>query len=202
MSNDNHNDNHNDKVHVFEDEKKILLDHNYDGIRELDHPLPRWWVVTFWVTIIFSVPYYMAHTFFGAESIKEELASDMKEISQLKQSTGGGDGFDLEEYNAYVATLGENKSGKKVYKRKCAACHGVAGEGGVGPNLADNFWMHGNGSEATIFETINNGIPDKGMEAWATKLSKEKRYAVLKVLMDFKGTNPEGAKAPQGSEFK
>ncbi len=201
MSNDNKS-NDNEELTVFEDEKKILLDHDYDGIRELDHPLPRWWVTTFWLTIIFAVPYYMAHTFFGAESIKEELAADLKIVHEKQDSYEQKKGkFKLTEFEAYIATAKADKVGKKTYRRKCKACHGAQGEGGVGPNLTDNYWISGDGTPATIFHTIKNGVPDKGMAAWGVTLGKEKMFAVLKIIMEFKGTNPDGAKAPQGKEY-
>lgn len=202
MSDDNKIDN-NDEVKIFEDEKKVLLNHNYDGIRELDHPLPSWWVTTFILTIVFAVPYYLAHTFFGAQTINEELAEDLKTVEVKQQEFKKTQkSFDISEYEAYLQTADVDKIGKKVYKRKCQACHGANGEGGVGPNLADNFWLHGDGSAETIYNTIENGVPENGMAAWGSTLGKEKMFAVVKYVMDFKGTNPEGAKAPQGSEFK
>lgn len=192
----------NNETKIFDDEKKILLDHDYDGIRELDHPLPRWWVVTFILTIVFGVPYYMAHTFFGAETINEELAHDLDSVKKKQSEFDKKKGkFNIDEYNAYILTPKAAKVAKKTYKRKCKACHGANGEGGVGPNLADNFWMHGNGSLETVYNTINKGVPDKGMAAWGVSLGKKKMFAVLKYVIDFRGTNPDGAKAPQGQEY-
>lgn len=191
-----------DEVKISEEEKKILLEHNYDGIRELDHPLPRWWVYTFILTGVFGLPYYLAHTFFGAQSIQEELVEDMASI-ELKQSKSEDKkgSFDLEKYKAYLLTPKAAKIARKTYKRKCKACHGASGEGGVGPNLSDNFWMHGDGSLETVYSSINKGIPDKGMAAWGVTLGEDKMFAVLKYVMDFQGTNPGGGKAPQGKEF-
>ncbi len=197
------NDNKEKEVQVFEDEKKILLEHDYDGIRELDHPLPRWWVVTFWLTIIFAVPYWAAHTFFGAQSINEELAADMKEVvAQQAEYERKKGAFNMAEFEAYIATPKATKTGKKTFRRKCKACHGANGEGGVGPNLADNFWINGDGSPETIYKVIKNGIAEKGMPAWGPTLGKEGVFAVLKIVMDFKGTNPENAKEAQGTEYK
>ncbi|MBT4792790.1 MAG: c-type cytochrome [Halobacteriovoraceae bacterium] len=195
-------DNNENEVKIFDDEKKVLLDHNYDGIRELDHPLPKWWLITFAITIIFSIPYYAAYTFFGAQTIDQELAQDMKEMHAKQAAHEAKQGkFNLAEYEAYITGSKVAKIGKKVYKRKCKACHGANGEGGVGPNLTDAFWMHGNGSLETVYNTINKGVVDKGMAAWGPTLGKEKVFAVLKHMMEFKGTNPEGAKASQGQEF-
>lgn len=196
-------DNKKDQVEVFEDEKKILLNHDYDGIKELDHPLPRWWLVTFYLTIAFAVPYYLAHTFFGAKSIEDELAADMKVVEQKQaaylEKQGG---FSMEEYEKIAADPAMAKVAKKTYKRKCLACHGANGEGGVGPNLADNYWLHGDGSLKTVYQTISKGVVEKGMPEWGQALGKEKVMAVLNYIAAFKGTNPANAKAPQGKEYK
>ena len=200
MSDDNNKNE--TETEVFEHEKKILLDHDYDGIRELDHPLPSWWVTTFILTIVFAVPYYLAHTFFEAETINEELTNDIKVVKTLQEDFQKNQkSFDEKEYQAYLQNPTADKVGKKVYKRKCKACHGISGEGGVGPNLADNFWINGDGSLEAVYTAIDKGIPDKGMAAWGSSLGKEKMYAVLKYVMNFKGTNPEGAKAPQVTEY-
>lgn len=189
---------------VFEDEKHILLDHDYDGIRELNHPLPNWWVVTFVLTVVFGVPYWAAHTFFGAQTIDQELAADMEVVRANQAEYDRKQGkFSEDKYNAYIASdvAKVAKVGKKTYKRKCKACHGAAGEGGVGPNLTDNYWLNGDGSLETVYNTINKGVPDKGMQAWGPSLGEEKVFAVLKYVMEFKGTNPENQKEPQGQEY-
>lgn len=189
-------------VEVFEDEKHILLDHDYDGIRELNHPLPGWWVVTFILTLVFAVPYWANLTFFGGETIEEELKSDMDKYSaaqaKFNQEQGG---FSMDKYNAIIAGPKIEKIAKKTYRRKCKACHGAAGEGGVGPNLTDKYWLHGNGSMETVYNTINKGVPDKGMQAWGDTLGEKKMYAVLKYVMELQGTNPPNAKEPQGEEY-
>lgn len=193
----------NNKVEIFEDEKKILLDHDYDGIRELDHPLPNWWLTTFFLTIAFAVPYYIAYTFLGAQTIDEELAEDIKVVEAKQadfQAKQGG--FNIAEYETSIQAPKSAKIGKKVYKRKCKACHGKFGEGGVGPNLTDAYWVNGNGSLQDVYKVIDKGVPDKGMAAWGEKLGKDKTFAVLKYVMDMKGTTPENAKEPQGEKYE
>ena len=200
---DHNSENNKEQVQVFEDEKKILLDHDYDGIRELDHPLPKWWLFTFYLTIIFSVPYYLAHTFGGADSIQKEFKEEVLAAQNSQKEYDDEKGkFNLEEYQKVIAGPKFEKIAKKTYKRKCKACHGKDGGGGVGPNLADNFWLHGDGSLETVYNTINKGVVDKGMAAWGAKLGKEKVYAVLKYVADFKGTTPSNPKEPQGKEYK
>lgn len=198
MSNDEN------KVEVFDDEKALLLEHNYDGIHELNHPLPMWWVVVFVGTIIFSIPYYVYYTHMNGPSLDEELAADLKVIHANKAAhLAKQGGFNEEEYNAYITSDPKKvaKSGRKTYKRKCKACHGAKGEGGIGPNLADMFWINGNGSTADVYKVVDKGVVDKGMAAWGEALGKEKTMAVVEYIKSFQGTNPENAKAPQGTDY-
>lgn len=198
MSNDEN------KVEVFDDEKALLLDHDYDGIHELNHPLPMWWVVVFIGTVIFSIPYYVYYTHMDGPSLKQELEADLKVIHANKAAhLAKQGGFNLDEYNAYITSDPAKvaKSGKKTYKRKCKACHGAQGEGGIGPNLADMFWINGNGSTADVYKSVDKGIVDKGMAAWGEALGKDKTMAVVEYIKTFQGTNPENAKAPQGTDY-
>ena len=108
----------------------------------------------------------------------------------------------MEEFKAVVADPSIMKGAAKVYKRKCKACHGPDGGGGVGPNLTDHFWIHGNGSLESKYDVVNKGVVAKGMPAWGITLGKDRVYAVLKYIDDFKGTSPENPKEPQGEEYK
>lgn len=192
-----------DKLQVFDDEKSILLDHNYDGIHELDHPLPFWWIAIFVGSVIFSIPYYLYYTHLGGPSLDDELKESVARIekaqSEYKASKGG---FDVAKFNAYVATKEAQKSGAKTYKRKCKACHGADGEGGIGPNLTDNYWLNGDGSVASVYSVVENGVVDKGMQAWGQTLGEEKMMAVVDYVMKLRGTKPANAKAPQGELFE
>lgn len=197
--------NEENKVEVFDDEKALLLDHNYDGIHELNHPLPMWWVIIFVGTVVFSIPYYFYYTHGSGPSLDQELAADMKVINENKAAYAAKQGgFNEEEYNAYIASDPAKvaQSGKKTYKRKCKACHGAQGEGGIGPNLTDMFWINGDGSTAAIYKVVDKGVVEKGMAAWGEVLGKEKLMAVVEYVKQFKGTNPPNAKAPQGTEYK
>ena len=191
------------KVEVFDDEKAILLSHDYDGIRELNHPLPSWWVTIFVLSIVFSIPYYIYYTHMNGPSSDETLNAEIAQIEkQQAEFQKNQEKFDLEKYNAYVATKKAQKIGKKTFKRKCKACHGAQGEGSIGPNLADNYWIHGDGSIESVYNTIDHGVVDKGMPAWGQTLGKEKVMAVVDYVMKFKGTNPANAKAPQGKLYQ
>ena len=196
-------DSKNNEVEVFEDEKKILLDHDYDGIRELDHPLPKWWLFTFYLTIAFAIPYYLTHTFFGAKTINEELKEDMKEVSELQADyLKRKGGFVLAEFEKVKADPKTPKIAKKIFKRKCKACHLKDGGGSVGPNLTDEYWIHGDGSIQSNYEILYHGVVDKGMPEWGTTLGKEKIYAVLTILDEIRNTKVPGGKEPQGEKIE
>ncbi len=192
-------DKNNDEVKVFDDEKSILLDHNYDGIKELNHPLPSWWLTIFYLSMFFAAGYYIYYTFLGGPTLTEEYTAEMAKINSAKdkwmQEQGG---FKRDKYNAFIVTAKAKKIGKKTYKRKCRACHAADGGGGVGPNLTDKYWINGNGSLQDIYKIIHDGVEDRGMQAWGGVLSEEKLFAVLKYVMDFQGTTPENPKEPQG----
>jgi cytochrome c oxidase cbb3-type subunit 3 len=201
MSNEDSNEN--EKVDVIEGEEHLLMDHNYDGIKELDHPLPSWWLAIFYITIIYSAGYYAYYTFFDGPTLKEELVVEMEKINSAKAEwEKNNNQFDLAEYKAWVNTPKAKKVAKKTYKRKCKACHGKDGGGGVGPNLADKYWKNGDGSIAAVYKVIDKGVVDKGMEAWGEKLGKEKVMAVVKYVMDFQGTIPTNPKEAEGEFFE
>jgi cytochrome c oxidase cbb3-type subunit 3 len=187
---------------ILENEKNLVLNHDYDGIKELNHPLPRWWLLTFYATIIFSIPYWIYYHHMDGPTLKETHQKEMAHINQVRadyEASKGG--FNQQEFQQYVATLGENKEGAKIYKRRCRSCHGEEGEGGIGPNLADNYWIHGKGDAEGIYTVIDKGVVDKGMAAWGETIGAEGVMAVTAYVMNFKGTNPANAKEPQGKEF-
>ena len=192
-------DNNKEEVKVLEHEKALLLDHDYDGIKELDHPLPRWWIIIFILTVVFSIPYYAYYEMMDGPTLMEEYKKDYKEVvaaqEKFEQEQGG---FNLDEYNALIADPKTAKRGKKTYKRKCKSCHGADGGGGIGPNLTDKYWLHGNGSIADVYKVIDKGVVDKGMAAWGDALGKKKMAAVVKYVMEFQGTTPANPKEPQG----
>ncbi|MAZ48715.1 MAG: hypothetical protein CME65_09130 [Halobacteriovoraceae bacterium] len=199
MKKENKMSNEDEKLIILDDEKKILLDHDYDGIRELNHPLPKWWLVTFYITIIFAAYYYVHHTFLGAKSLDQEYQEHVAQIEAAQaewQKKHGG--FNWDKYNAYIATPEAKKLGAKRYKRKCKACHAKDGGGGVGPNLTDDYWIHGSGDAEMVYNIINQGVVDKGMQAWKGVLSEEEILAVTAHVVNLRGTTPSEPKEPQG----
>lgn len=186
-----------------EQEADILLDHDYDGIKELDNNLPPWWKYGFYLTIIFAF-IYMAHYHLagsgnvGLDEFNEQLAeAKIEKAERLKNAASN-----VDETSATVMT-GESDiaKGKKTYDEKCLVCHGKSGEGLVGPNLTDEYWIHG-GSIKDIFKTIKYGFPSKGMLAWQDQLTPVQIQEVASFIKSIKGTNPPNPKDPQGDLYK
>ena len=195
--------NDNEKVQVFEDEKKILLDHNYDGIHELNHPLPAWWLGIFYTCIAFAIGYFIYYSVMSGPTLMDEYKEEMALVEKAAAEwEAKNNQFDTEKYNTFVATAKAKKLGKKTFRRKCKACHGADGGGLVGPNLTDNYWKNGDGSIEAIYKVIDKGVVDKGMEAWGLKLSKDQLMAVTEYVRQFKGTTPENPKEAEGNLYE
>ena len=188
---------------AVEEEADIMLDHNYDGIRELDNNLPPWWKYGFYITIVWAV-IYMVH-YHVTNTGKLQQAEYEDQLTQAK--------VQMEEYRKKAANLvDENNatmltdepcltSGKNIYMDNCAACHGRAGEGGVGPNLTDEYWLH-SGDIKDIFKTIKYGYPEKGMKAWQHDLGAKQIHEVACFIKSLYGTNPPNPKEKQGEIYK
>ncbi len=178
---------------------KLLLDHDYDGIQELDHPLPRWWLATLYATIVFSI-FYMGYYLTGiGPTLTEELQVDMQEIESKKKLSPVS-----EQNNSYLYVLLKDPvkvgQGLAVYTGKCAPCHGDKGQGVIGPNLTDDFWIHGTGNLDDIAKVIRIGIPEKGMPPWQAILTPDEVQNVVAFIGSVHGTNPANAKEPQGEK--
>ena len=183
-----------------EKEKDIILDHDYDGIKELDNHLPPWWTYLFYATIVFGVVYVMAYHFTGSLPLQEEeYEIEMAEaaaMAQMRMAASGADAFDEADL---VLTDDADilASGAKVFNQQCAVCHKTDGGGSIGPNLTDDYWLHG-GDIKSVYTVIKEGVPEKGMISWKAMLSPEKMRDVSNYIKSLRGTNPPDAKAPQG----
>ncbi|MBL0070977.1 MAG: c-type cytochrome [Bacteroidetes bacterium] len=191
----------NDSVPV-EKEADVLLDHNYDGIKELDNNLPPWWKYGFYLTIIFAVIYMVDYHVVGAGNVQldeynAQLAeAELQKAERLKLVANNVD----ESTVTYLTEETAIANGNKIYVDKCLVCHGKAGEGIVGPNLTDEYWIHG-GAAGDIFKTIKYGVPSKGMLAWQGQLTPVQIQEVTSFIHTLKGTKPANAKAPQGDLY-
>lgn len=191
----------NDSVPV-EQEAEVMTDHEYDGIRELDNSLPPWWRYLFYLSIIFSFVYVLHyHVFKTGLSQEAELkvALDQGELQKQEYLKKTADNVD-ENTVVLLSNESDIATGKKIYVEFCAACHGQAGEGSVGPNLTDNYWLHGGGIK-DIFKTIKYGVPQKGMIAWQEQLKPKDIQSVASFIYGIRGTNPPNPKAPDGQLY-
>jgi cytochrome c oxidase cbb3-type subunit III len=183
-------------------EHDILLDHDYDGIKELDNNLPPWWKYGFYLTIVFALVYLIRFHVTGdgelqdAEYQSELLAAEIQKEEYRKTVA------DLvDESNVVLLTdMTGIGNGKTIFMNNCAACHGPAGEGTVGPNLTDDYWIHG-GSIADVFKLIKYGNPQKGMIAWQNQLSPKQIQEVASFIKTLQGTNPANGKAAEGTLY-
>lgn len=185
----------------LEKEETILLNHSYDGIQELDNHLPPWWVKMFYATIVFSIVYVGIYHFWNLTPLQDEeyqIAMDeAKKEVELYQSKMANT---IDEKTVKLLTDGKTiAAGKDIFNSKCAACHGQAGEGGVGPNLTDEYWLHG-GTVNDIFKTVKYGVPEKGMIAWQATMKPNEIQQVSNFILSIQGSNPANAKAPQGEK--
>ncbi|MEW6057616.1 MAG: cbb3-type cytochrome c oxidase N-terminal domain-containing protein [Bdellovibrionota bacterium] len=176
--------------------------HVYDGIVELDNQLPRWWKILFYVTVVFGVIYYYHYEFGSGVSIQEEFDQEMAAIESKKYSAPQKPSLNEAKLTAFYKSPEHTGKGKAVFQMRCASCHGGAGGGGIGPNLTDKFWLHGDGKVTAIAQVVKEGVPEKGMPPWGPILSEEELYSVTAYIKSIKGTNPPGGKEPQGQEYK
>jgi cytochrome c oxidase cbb3-type subunit III len=189
---------------AIEREADIMLAHPHDGIYELDNKLPPWWVNMFYITIVFAVAYIGYFHFYqdGERGQLYEYKEAMKEGEVLKALAADRDANSVNETNVVASTKPTDlDAGKAIFIEKCAACHGQKGEGGVGPNMTDEYWLHG-GSIKNVFGVVKNGVPAKGMIAWKDQLRPAQIQAVSSYILTLKGTNPPNAKAPQGEKYQ
>lgn len=186
---------------LHEDEKHLVLEHDYDGIHELNHPLPSWWSGMWILSFIFCIPYFMYYVMMDGPTLLDEYKKDMEVINQMKEvAAKDGANFDLEEYNAWIAANDGVNKGKVVYEENCLSCHAENGRGDIGPNLTDKYWLNvkGHVGADTIYPIVFKGVEENGMPAWGEILSKEDISSVISYVLTLQGTNPPEAKEAQG----
>lgn len=183
----------------IEEEDEIVLDHNYDGIKELDNNLPPWWVYSFYISIVFAAVYLLRfHVFNGYTQIDEldtELADAKIAIEAYKKTAKN-----LVDFNTVtqLTDAGDLKSGKTIFETNCVACHMIDGGGGIGPNLTDDHWILGGGIK-NVFKTISEGgRSGKGMIAWKAQLKPAEMAQVASYVLSFQGTTPANPKPAEG----
>lgn len=187
------------KTESVDNEGQLLLDHDYDGIKELDNNLPPWWVYLFYACILFGVVYMVRYEVLGADNQEMELT---KEVAQAK--------IDIAEYMKTAPDMMDEKTvtlltdpadlaaGKEIYTTNCAACHRADAGGQIGPNLTDDKWILGGGIKNVFHTLVNGGRDGKGMISWKGTLKPKEMQKVASYILSLKGSNPPDAKAPEG----
>ena len=184
---------------------RYLKGHEFDGIRELDNKLPRWWVYLFYATIIFSIVYMLGYHVtkwwpLQDEEYKNEMAVQA-EIKKLNPEPV----IDLSTLVPMTAPA-DLEAGHEIYKKICSVCHGQKGEGLIGPNFADQYWIHGDSTANTIsikdlYKVVINGVIEKGMLSYKDQLTPTQIQQVLSYILTFQGTNPPNPKPAQGVKY-
>ena len=188
----------------IEKEADILLDHDYDGIKELDNNLPPWWLYGFYATIVYAIIYLVLYHVTGTalltnEEFDKEMADAKEEVSAYLAKQG-----DLVD-ESNVVQLVENSdlaAGKNLFTTNCVVCHLADGGGSIGPNITDDYWLNGDGSVVEIFKTIKyGGRPAKGMLPWKDQMSPKQMQQVTSYVMSLRGTTPATPKDAEGELY-
>ena len=174
-------------------DETLLRPYEADGIQELDNNLPTWWVGVLISTSIFAAAYMLYVHGLDGTSIKREYAKSFLVKFEVQNSAGG----EPAELNAMIGNKLSIDKGKEVFVANCVPCHGANGEGVIGPNLTDEFALHGSKPDQ-IFATIMAGAVEKGMPPWGAVIGEQKARLVTAYIASLKGSNPAHAKAPQG----
>ena len=186
----------------IEREHEIILHHDFDGIRELDNRLPPWWINMFYITIVWAAVYLYYYHIGSGPSQKQEYDMEMETAKKEVAKAVAGQANKVDETSVTALTdPGMLGLGEAIFKSNCASCHGQNLEGGIGPNLTDEYWLHGGGVK-NIFKTIKYGVPEKGMIAWQATISPGDIQKISSYILSKQGTKPANGKEPQGTIWK
>jgi cytochrome c oxidase cbb3-type subunit 3 len=187
----------------IEQENDILMDHEYDGIRELDNKLPPWWLYMFYFSIIVAPCYLAYYQFADGHGQYDEYDTEMAIAAEEKEAMLANSANNVDENSATVMTdASAIRNGKKTFESLCIACHAKSGGStqnplGVGPNLTDEYWINGGGIN-NIFKTIKYGVFTKGMISWEAQLSPVQIQEVASYITTLQSSNPENGREAQG----
>ncbi|MFN8305864.1 MAG: cbb3-type cytochrome c oxidase N-terminal domain-containing protein [Ferruginibacter sp.] len=186
------------KAVPVEREADVLLDHDYDGIHELDNALPPWWKYGFYITVVVGVIYlFNFHVFGVGKNPTQEYNAEMEAARIQKEIYEASNKDKIDENKVPMADAAGIKAGQALFEANCVACHLKDGGGNVGPNLTDDYWLH-KGSLNDIYHTIKVGYPDKGMQSWSGQFSPKQISQLASYIKTLHGTKPAVPKAPQG----
>jgi cytochrome c oxidase cbb3-type subunit III len=181
-----------------EKEADVLLDHDYDGIRELDNALPPWWKWGFYFTVVVAVVYiFNFHVFGTGKNPEQEYAAEMAEGRRQEELYKARTKDLVDENNITMSDAAGIAAGKAIYTQSCVACHAADGGGGIGPNLTDDYWLHG-ATMNDVYKTIKIGYPEKGMQSWQAMYNPAQMKDLASFVKSLQGSKPANPKAPQG----
>lgn len=186
---------------AIDEEQKLLLDHDYDGIKELNNKIPPWFMAIFYGTILWGAYYMVDYHILGSGNVQEdEYAVEVQMAAMEREILNKSGALVNEETVTVLDDVGSLANGKETFIKNCAACHGQNGEGLVGPNFTDDYWIHGNKIN-DLFKTIKYGVPQKGMISWQAQLDPTQMQEVASYILTLRGTNPPNQKAPEGNLY-
>jgi cytochrome c oxidase cbb3-type subunit 3 len=189
----------NDPVPNADIDEDKLLHHEYDGIREYDNPLPGWWKTVWFLSFLFSIGYFVHYHLTGnGSSVEQDYTVEMSAAREERAKALVGTKVTpegLEKLMADPALMGD---ASRVFVERCAPCHADRGQGLIGPNLTDQYWLHGSGKLMDIYELVDQGVPDKGMPAWGTQLNPAEVQKLAALVGSWRALDVPG-KSPQGA---
>ncbi|MCH5720927.1 cbb3-type cytochrome c oxidase N-terminal domain-containing protein [Niabella hibiscisoli] len=190
------------KLKPMDEEASLDVGHSYDGIKELDNVTPPWFTIAFIASIIFGIGYlWHYHVSKAGPGQYEEYEIAITKANLEKQAYMKLKGDAINENTVTMLDATGIEAGRALYTSNCSACHGSDGQGGVGPNLTDDFWLHG-GSIGDVFKTIRLGVVEKGMMSWKDVFSADQIAQLASYIKSTHGSKPAGAKEPQGELYK
>ena len=183
----------------IEEEEDLLIEHTYDGIQELDNPTPTWFNALFYSSIVFAIGYLLFYHVLGwGMNQEQEYLAEMQAAEKQRMEFLANSGTNIDENTVELDLSPEMViAGQEIYLQSCGMCHGNQGEGMIGPNLTDEYWLHG-GDIKSIFRVVKYGVPDKGMVPWESSLTPIQIAQVSNFIASLSGTNPPNPKEPQG----
>ncbi|HEY2410080.1 MAG TPA: cbb3-type cytochrome c oxidase N-terminal domain-containing protein [Polyangiaceae bacterium] len=173
-----------------------LLDHAYDGIREYDNPLPRWWVWAFWASFVFAIGYFFHfHISHNGVSVHDAYEADVAEARAISAKRALAEPVTEDSLGKLLNNPAATAEGGIIFQTRCTPCHGDHAQGIIGPNLTDNAWIHGKGTLSDIYAVVNEGVLDKGMPAWGKQLAPAEVRKVVAFVGTQRGKNAAGKSA-------
>jgi cytochrome c oxidase cbb3-type subunit 3 len=177
----------------------LLSDHEYDGIQEYDNPMPRWWVWTFWGCFYFALCYFLwFNVYFKGTPVTEEYAADMTAYREEMAKKELGASLTEEALDKLTKNPAVMADAAAIFKKRCVQCHGADGRGLIGPNLTDDYWVHGKATLMDIYDVVNGGVAAKGMPEWGKQLSRVEVAKAAAYVGTLRGRHLAG-KAPEGT---